>query len=582
MRKTSPVACIFLAAFVAASADLYGQAERREVRLPVASKTTLAVDSVPSAEKGADLKDFPSAFPTRTLEAKDGAVSLEVGREPVYVIDGDTSLPSPVPTESSPFGFHPASVPGPKDPYGHAKEIGVRWHRAGMYAYWILVQPTQEDIDKGVFHWEQNDREWGLVPESMAIFGNIGLPERRESKEPGKPRLSVWRLNQPEEAYLRFVKAAVERYDGDGVDDMPGLKVPIRYWQFENEPDGASEDWEGYAHLHEITYDAIKEACPEAKVALGGQAGEFEGFFGPILKRLDGKRVDIYDFHFFGDAKLHWRGVKAEYDRIRKRLDELGYAKTEIWITEMGTHSGAPGDEEPRRRAPRNDRERQRERDLAQMGEPPKLPVQSEREHARDVVKRHAYALSIGVKKTFWAWGLVEGFKHDDGFFDHTGFIYDGEFDNDPPRGTLKLAYHAYRKMTETLDGADWSRAETPVLGKDVYAIRVPRGKGTVTVVWHDPPYPISAMVPSVALAEIRRCLDELGGGATDAKNLRDRFGALRKVIRLALDAGGPSAVVKWGPFDRVKRLEERVLDGAEAAPAEVDAIIREARETFR
>ena len=103
-----------------------------------------------------------------------------------------------------------------------------------------------------------------------------------------------------------------------------------------------------------------------------------------------------------------------------------------------------------------------------------------------------------------------------------------------------------------------------------------------MTVVWHDPPYPISAMVPSVALEEIRRRLDELGGGATDAKNLRDRFGALRKVIRLALDAGGPSAVDRWAPFDRVKRLEERVLDGAEAAPAEVDAIIREAREAFR
>ncbi|MBI5367041.1 MAG: hypothetical protein HZA54_08385 [Planctomycetes bacterium] len=41
-----------------------------------------------------------------------------------------------------------------------------------------------------------------------------------------------------EKAHLTFVRAAVERYGGDGVDDMPGLRVPIRPWQVENEPEG--------------------------------------------------------------------------------------------------------------------------------------------------------------------------------------------------------------------------------------------------------------------------------------------------------------------------------------------------------
>lgn len=574
------VAGVILASSAGALAD-------PALRLPVASRTALVVDSVPSARKGADVGDFSKAFATRTLEAKDGAVALQAGREPVYVLDGDVSPPSPVPAADSPFGFHPAAVPDPKDPFGPARKIGVRWHR-GLYAYWILVQPTREDIDRGVFHWEQNDREWGVVPESMAVFANIGLPERRQAREPDKPRLSGWRLNQPEEAYLRFVKAAVERYDGDGIDDMPGLKVPIRRWQVENEPDIASEDTEGYAHIHEITYDAIKSACPQAQVALGGQTGGgipvFERFFVPVLKKLGGKRVDIYDIHYYGDAKLDWRGVKEVYDHVRKRLDELGYAKTEIWITEMGTYSGAPGDEKSRTPPPRGERERQRARDLGQIPEPPRLKLapQSEREQARDVVKRHAYALSIGVKKTFWAWGMIEGFMHDDGFFDHTGFLYDGEFDDDPGRGTPKLAYHAYRKMTELLDGADWSRVATPALGKDVYAIRVPRGKGTVTVLWRDPPYPASAMIPPDALREMRRRLEELGGGTTDEKNLRERFASFREIILLGLAAGGPPAVDGWAPPGRVQALEKRVLDGAKEAPAELDALIGEAREAFR
>ncbi len=37
-------------------------------------------------------------------------------------------------------------------------------------------------------------------------------------------------------AYAAFVRALVERYDGDGQDDMPGLKFPIRHWEVGNEP----------------------------------------------------------------------------------------------------------------------------------------------------------------------------------------------------------------------------------------------------------------------------------------------------------------------------------------------------------
>lgn len=40
-----------------------------------------------------------------------------------------------------------------------------------------------------------------------------------------------------EAAYTAWVTAAVERYDGDGVDDMPGLLAPIRHWEVDNEPD---------------------------------------------------------------------------------------------------------------------------------------------------------------------------------------------------------------------------------------------------------------------------------------------------------------------------------------------------------
>ena len=65
----------------------------------------------------------------------------------------------------------------------------------------------------------------------------------------------------------------MERYDGDGVDDMPNLKSPIKYWQVENEPDLSSKDIDGFVNLQKITYIALKSACPDCKVLMGGMAG---------------------------------------------------------------------------------------------------------------------------------------------------------------------------------------------------------------------------------------------------------------------------------------------------------------------
>ncbi len=567
-----------------AAGAVLAQDDRSEVRVPVSTSTVTVVESLPACEKGSEVPEFAKAFPTRALETKAGVAAFEVGREPVYVLDGDTSLDAVLPAEGSPFGFHPASVMGPGDRYAYAREIGIRWHR-GLYAYWILIQPTQEDIDTGTFHWEQNDAEWGSVPETMAILGNIGLPERRGE---GGSWISTWKLNQPEEAYLKFVKAVVERYDGDGEDDMPGLKVPIRHWQVENEPDIASEDWQGYAHIQEITSGAIKEACPEATVLMGGQTGGgipvFDKFYAPALERLGGRCVDVYDIHYYGDAKMDWRGVSKVYGHVRKELDRLGYSKTRIWITEMGSYSGQPGDEESKPRpAPRNERERNHQRDLDALPKPPRirLAAQSEREQARDVVKRYVFPLSIGVEKVFWAFGLMEGFQHDDGYFDHTGFVYDGEFDDDPARGTKKLAYVAYRKMTQVLDGADWSRAETLDLGKDVCAIRVPRGQGRVTVVWFDPAYPKTIALSKEALAEVRRRLDGMGTEPTDAGNVRERFRTLRELILYVLQEGGPACVEDWAPREAVVGIEERLRKGDADAPAAVEELLGKAREAF-
>ena len=88
------------------------------------------------------------------------------------------------------------------------------------------------------------------------------------------------------DAFRAYVTALVERYDGDGVDDMPGLAGPVRYWEVDNEPDlkftnaprGARREVpagsfckpEEYARVLVVAAEAIRAASTDARVLNGG------------------------------------------------------------------------------------------------------------------------------------------------------------------------------------------------------------------------------------------------------------------------------------------------------------------------
>ena len=176
---------------------------------------------------------------------------------------------------------------------------------------------------------------------------------------------------------------------------------------------------------------------------------------------MGGKYLDIVDMHWFGGVG-EWRDLAPALDRLRTDLERHGFKDTPIWITEMGTYSGRPG----------------------------RMPEQTERDQASEVVRRYVTALAEGVEKVFWAWGIDEGFMdpEDDDFFDRTGLIYDGIGEGDPGRGTRKAAYRAYAKMTEFLRRCEGGRptrlqAEAGVVA---YRFRFPGEERGVLVVWLD------------------------------------------------------------------------------------------------
>ena len=57
----------------------------------------------------------------------------------------------------------------------------------------------------------------------------------RTELEPGTRPNHYAGVPEDMDHWIRYVNAFVERYDGDGIDDMPGLTGPVKHWQVENE-----------------------------------------------------------------------------------------------------------------------------------------------------------------------------------------------------------------------------------------------------------------------------------------------------------------------------------------------------------
>ncbi|MFH1285241.1 MAG: hypothetical protein ABIH99_01540 [Candidatus Micrarchaeota archaeon] len=151
------------------------------------------------------------------------------------------------------------------------------------------------------------------------------------------------------EAYKEFLKKLVERYDGDGVEDMPELKVPVRYWEISNEPEMREEtltffrgNEQDYVEILEASYDAVKEACPNCTVVQGGAAGSFE------TNSFWGKIFDLGGAQFFDVANIHY--VAQEYSsnlnvKSYKELMESKGVSKPIWVTEAEYREGTSDDE---------------------------------------------------------------------------------------------------------------------------------------------------------------------------------------------------------------------------------------------
>lgn len=390
--------------------------------------------------------------------------------------------------QDSPFGVHPAGVAeGNTRDYTAAMDIGVQWTRgvSPTYFLWVLAQP---DVTVREYDWGAWDADFASVPEGMQVMMNIvpamntmiaedmildpGTSRERHISDYMESKSSWLPKAELRDEYQAFVRACVERYDGDGVDDTPGLATPVSAWQIGNEPP-KNLTMSSFVSLVELTLPVIRDADPNAFIVCAGPSDPRDGDhiarfseLVPVFDILQPGDMQAFDFHWFGYARSGYYS-KDFIDLIRQELDRRGFNDMRIWITETGTYSGSPLDFQGTGR----------------------LQEQSEAEQAEELLKRYVFPLSHGVDKVFWAWGMMEGFKQEDTFHDHTGLIYDGKQSGDLGRGVKKLSYYTYKLMTEKLEGSAWNNVLVINDGTDnVYIYEFPKigGGESVYVAWWD------------------------------------------------------------------------------------------------
>ncbi len=242
--------------------------------------------------------------------------------------------------ESSHFGFMPAGFD-----YKNGKEAGGNWDRPFFELFeWGLLEPEPETFDFSLTdQYVKKAQEYGFntlaciqpfaswdQEANLGKFPQVDSPNPRGTKTRAKP--------SDMKAYRNFVKELVERYDGDGQDDMPGLKYPIKYWEVANEPEmqeppliffqGPPQD---YFEVLKSTYEAVKSADSDAKVLNGGMAGMKDfmtEYWQEVLDLGGGDYFDIANMHSIG------HGEPLNIPEFRDFLSKNNLSKP-IWVTEV-------------------------------------------------------------------------------------------------------------------------------------------------------------------------------------------------------------------------------------------------------
>ena len=137
--------------------------------------------------------------------------------------------------------------------------------------------------------------------------------------------------------YLNFLTLLIDRYDGDGNNDMPGLKTKITHWEIMNEPEfemffkGTEEE---FVDIFIASSKLIKEKQKDSVIVMAGVAAmypENKKFWSSALPKIK-DHFDIANIHHITppEGKCDKDFWVSEFSALLKKLD----IKKPIWVTE--------------------------------------------------------------------------------------------------------------------------------------------------------------------------------------------------------------------------------------------------------
>lgn len=344
----------------------------------------------------------------------------------------------------------------------------------------------QIEITPGVFRWDQTDRYIKQAQaEGFQILANIqpfaGWDQElchRDLPITRSPMGVYQRLRKGKPCemagYLAFVEKLVERYDGDGLDDMPGLMIPIKHWEVLNEPEFNREpmvffqgDADDYFEILKASYRVIKTADPAALVVQGGMAGmmvESVAFWQRVFDLGGARYFDIANMHSIG------HGEHLNIPSFLELLERNQISKP-FWITEV------------------------------QYQQSHQTQGFSNSDFAKVLARSYLFAIARGASGLFYVNIRLPRMKGGAPFDEHSALISDRG-----ARQALFDAHHTVASILGELKPGD--RAETLVehLGGwsvDKGSYRFTLGERTLYALWGDVPIP-AGLPESVEVTDIR------------------------------------------------------------------------------
>ena len=376
--------------------------------------------------------------------------------------------------------FFGLSLINPEKHAGVVADLGIRWLSLQPHVLWMAIER-----EPGVYDWSVLDAEVAalqalglditmVLSPLMNAFGDLREEVIEAIAEypsfihfmrqgvgsdyrlhPQGDTLPLWRA---------FLRAAVDRYDGDGVDDMPGLRYPVRNWHVVEEyPTPSIPDERIYVDLLAQAHEIIHDECPEARVILAGLAGSYAHWFAfmggfiddPLGGAVDGVQMTREEMNesplwSFRKARYEWivehafgsfdvmdlhayipieSFLEGEIAYLNDLMTQFGEGKP-IWIVEGGgphkNYEGYPAVNSPAD-------------EIFGWG--------TFEENAEFVIKLHAISAAMGVERQHWGLG---GSKGENAYWDGPWCgmgLLDRNDDHKKP------SYYTFQLMIEMLDG---------------------------------------------------------------------------------------------------------------------------------